>query len=104
MPAEAQRHRRATLGPRPRDHGALLRDGQLAHDVQPDPDAAKPPPVAGLALDEPLEDPLVVAGGDADALVFDADLDPRPGLPGGTVASPGGAPAERGVFYRWMPV
>ena len=28
----------------------------------------------------------------------------RPGLPGGTVASPGRAPAEWGVFYRWMPV
>ena len=55
---------------------AVLGPGQLAHDVEAEADAAEPAPVAGLALDEPLEDPLPVGGRDADALVGHGDLDP----------------------------
>ena len=49
---------------------------------RPMPMPPKPAPVAGLALEEPLEDPLVVAVGDADALVFHGDLDPAARGPG----------------------
>jgi hypothetical protein len=72
-------HRGPALGAGPRDDRALLRDRQPADDVKADPDTAEPPPVAGLALDEALEDPLVVARRDADALIQDGDLDYRPG-------------------------
>ena len=54
----------------------------LPHDVQAEPDAAEPAPVTGLALDEALEDALVIARRDADAFVLDRDIDPvghRPG-------------------------
>src|ERR1700735_2892930 len=49
---------------------------QGADDEQADADAAEPAAVAGLALDEPVEDPLVIAVGDADALVLHRDLVP----------------------------
>src|SRR6516225_10004535 len=61
---------------------AVLRLGQTADDEQADADAAEPAAVAGLALEEPVEDALVVAVGDADAHVFDRDFDPVPSHPG----------------------
>ena len=45
---------------------------------RPDADAAEPAPVAGLALDEPLEDPLVVGRGMPMPWSVDGDLDPAP--------------------------
>ena len=57
---------------------AVLGLGQPADDEQADADAAEPAPVTRLTLDEPVEDALVVAGRDADALVLDGDLDPSP--------------------------
>jgi hypothetical protein len=66
-----------------RVHVAVLGAGQPAHDIQPEPDPAEPPPVAGLALDEPLEDALVITRRDADSLVLDRYLDAR------TVDGPG---------------
>ena len=53
----------------------MLRDGQPPDDVEADADAAEPAAVARLALDEAVEDPLMVARGDADAFVFDVHLD-----------------------------
>ena len=77
----AQPHERAAPGSPDRDL-AVLGPGQLAHDVEPEADAAEPAAVAGLALDEPLEDPLPVGRRDADPLVLDRDLDLVAGLPG----------------------
>jgi hypothetical protein len=87
---EAENHRGPALGAGPGDDRAFLRGGQPADDVKADPDTAEPPPVARFALDEALEDPLVVAWRDADALVQDGDLDQRP-FHGG----PHGHPAAR---------
>jgi hypothetical protein len=53
----------------------VLRDGQPPDDVKPDTHPAEPAAVAGLALHEAVEDALVVAGRDADALVLDVHLD-----------------------------
>src|SRR5262245_44377338 len=75
---EGQAHDRAALGPGLSDHGAVLRDGQPPDNVEPDAHAAEPAAVARLALHEALEDPFVIAGGDANALVFDVHLDQRP--------------------------
>jgi len=55
----------------------VLCDRQPPHDVEADADTAEPAAVAGLALHEALEDPLVVAWGDPDALVLDVHLDRR---------------------------
>jgi hypothetical protein len=55
----------------------VLGDGEAPDDVEAYADSAEAAAVARLALDEPLEDPLVVARGDADALVFDVHLDQR---------------------------
>src|SRR5947207_324722 len=73
---------------------AALRPGQLPHDVEPEPNAAEAAPVPGFTLDEPLEDALVLARRDADALVVDGDLDPLSGRPGGH----DDRPAVRRVF------
>src|SRR5215475_14522179 len=91
---QAKAHRRATLRTRLRDDRAILGGCQAADDVQPDPHAAEAPAVAGLPLDEPLEDPLVVAWRDADPLVLDGDLDHRTG----DVGAHGDAAASRGVL------
>src|SRR6266568_1049190 len=79
---QAQAHDRPAGGARGGGDLAVLRLGQAADDEQPDADAAEPAPVAGLALEEPVEDALVVAVGDADALVLHRDLDPVLGHPG----------------------
>src|SRR6516162_2994372 len=79
---QPQAHRGSPLGPRAGGDLALLGLGQAADDEQPDADAAEPAPVTRLALVEPVEDALVVAVGDADALVLHRDLDPAPGHPG----------------------
>jgi hypothetical protein len=55
----------------------VLRDRQPPDDEEADADAAEAAAVTRLALHEPLEDPLVVAWGDADALIFDVHLDQR---------------------------
>ena len=75
---EAQAHDRAAGGAGAGVHFAALRHGQAADDEQADADAAETTAVARLALEEALEDPLVVAVGDADALVLHGDLDPGP--------------------------
>src|SRR6185437_536035 len=80
--AQAQAHRGAALGPRAGGDLAVLGLGQAADDEQPDADAAEPAAVSGLTLEEPVEDALVIALGDADALVLHGDLDPVPGPPG----------------------
>ena len=70
-----------TVPPEVREPGgnlAVLRLGQATDDEQADADAAEPAAVARLALEEPVEDALVIAVGDADALVFHRDLDPGP--------------------------
>jgi hypothetical protein len=59
----------------------VLGDSQPPDDVEADADPAEPAPVARLALHETVEDPLMVAGGDADALVLDVDLDHLPDPP-----------------------
>src|SRR5581483_5735864 len=74
--AQPQAQGRAAGRPRTRGHLTVLGLGQPAHDEQADAYAAEPPAVTGLALEEPVEDALVVAFGDADALVLDGDLDP----------------------------
>ncbi len=66
------------LGRELADTEPSLRHRELLHDVQPQADAAEPAAVTGLALHEPLKDPLVIARRDADALVIDRDLDPLP--------------------------
>src|ERR1700704_5149751 len=76
---QAQAHDRPAGGARGGGDLAVLRLGQAADDEQPDAHPAEPAPVAGLALEEPVEDALVVAVGDADALVLHRDLDPLPG-------------------------
>ena len=75
---QAQGHDRPAGGTRTGSDLAVLRLGQAADDEQADADAAEPAAIAGLALEEPVEDALVVAVGDADALVFHRDLDPVP--------------------------
>src|ERR1700730_4049174 len=75
---QAQGHDRTAGGTRAGGDLAMLRLGQAADDEQADADAAEPAAIAGFALEEPVEDALVVAVGDADALVFHRDLDPAP--------------------------
>src|SRR6187401_386656 len=53
--------------------------GDVAHDRQPEPGAARVTAPGLVDAVEPLEDPVDVAGGDADALVGDHDLDPTLG-------------------------
>src|SRR3974390_1758306 len=65
-----QGHDRAPPGARAGRSLAVLGLGQAADDEQADAHAAEPAAVARLALVEPVEDALVIAGGDADALVF----------------------------------
>jgi hypothetical protein len=72
----------------------VLRGRQPPDDVEADADAAEAAAVARLALHEPLEDPLVVAWGDADALVFDVHLDHR----AHGAAAHGDGPAGRRVL------
>jgi hypothetical protein len=48
---------------------------QAPDDVQADANSPEPAAVAGLALHEPLEDPLMIAWSDPDALVFDVHRD-----------------------------
>jgi len=55
----------------------VLCDREPPHDVEADADTAETAAVTGLALDEALEDPLVVARGNTDALVLDVHLDRR---------------------------
>src|SRR4029077_19783729 len=76
---QAQPHRGAARGPRAGGDLAVLRLGQAADDEQADADTAEPAAVTGLALEEPVEDALVIAVRDADALVFHHDLDPAIG-------------------------
>src|ERR1700733_12519130 len=89
--AEAEAHGRAAAGPGPGGHLTVLGQGQAADDEQADADAAEAAAVAGLALDEAVEDALVVAGGDADALVLDRHLDPARNAPYDTGADMHGA-------------
>ena len=79
---EPQPHGRAATGPRAPGDLAVLGLGQAADDEQADAHAAEPAAVARLALVEPAEDALVIADGDADALVFHRDIDPAPPRPG----------------------
>src|SRR3984957_5475146 len=72
---QAQAHGRAAGGPRVRGDLAVLGLGQAPDDEKPDADAAEPAAVTGLALEEPVEDALVIAVGDADALVFHGHLE-----------------------------
>src|SRR6202035_3039964 len=74
---EGQAHDGAALLAGLGDDRAVLGDCQPPDDVEADADAAEAAAVARLALHEPLEDPLVVAWGDADALIFDVHLDQR---------------------------
>jgi teichoic acid transport system ATP-binding protein len=80
-PVQLQPHLGAAAVRRAGGHLAALGPGQLPHDVEAEPDAAEPAPVARLALHETLEDALVITRGDADPLVIDGDLDPLPGRP-----------------------
>src|SRR5690606_40280540 len=57
---------------------SALRLREAFDDVQTEPDSAEAPAVSGLPLDEPLEDPLVVAVLDADPLVHDRHHDVGP--------------------------
>jgi teichoic acid transport system ATP-binding protein len=61
---------------------ATLRHGQAPDDEEADADTAEAAAVAGLALEEALEDALVVAVGDTDATVLDGDLDAAVAGPG----------------------
>src|ERR1700730_1611875 len=79
---QLQPHAGAAAGPGTGGHLAVLGPRQLAHDVEPEADPPEPAPVAGLTLDEPLEDPLMIPGSDANALVLHADLDPVACQPG----------------------
>jgi hypothetical protein len=72
----------------------VLRDRQPPHDVEADADTAETAAVAGLALHEALEDPLVVAWGDPDAFVLDVHLDRRADAAGAY----GHRPARRRVL------
>jgi hypothetical protein len=74
----------------------VLCDGQPPHDVEADADTAEPAAVAGLALHEALEDPLVVARGDPDTLVLDVHLDRRTDAAG----AHGDGPARGRVLER----
>src|SRR5262245_51729019 len=67
--AQLQRHPGVAAAPGAGGDLAILRLGQLPDDVEPEPDAAEPAPVPGIALHEPLEDALVITRRDADALV-----------------------------------
>src|SRR5260370_32205758 len=73
--AQPQQHERAALWPGRGGQLAALGPGEPPTDVEAQPDPAEPAPVAGLTLHEPLEDPLVVTGRDADSLVGHRDLD-----------------------------
>src|ERR1035441_1007728 len=75
---QPQAHGRAAGGTRARGDLAVLSPRQPPAAEQADADAAEPAPVTGLALEEPVEDALVIAVGDADALVFHRHLDPAP--------------------------
>jgi hypothetical protein len=50
---------------------------QLLGQRQPDPDTSLSPPIRRIDLEEPLEHPREVLGGDARARVLDLDADPR---------------------------
>src|SRR5215468_28545 len=78
-PAQLQPHLGTAAVTRAGGHLSALGPGQLPHDVEAEPDAAEPAPVARLALHETLEDALVITRSDADPLVIDGDLDPLPG-------------------------
>jgi hypothetical protein len=97
---QGQAHDRAARWAGLCDHGAVLRDRQPPDDVEADADAAESAAVAGLALHEPLEDPLVVAWGDADALVFDVDLDHRAHGAGAHGDGPAGGRVLEGVLEQ----
>src|SRR5271166_6793338 len=75
---QAQGHDGPTGGTRAGGDLAVLRFGQAPDDEQADADAAEPAAIARLALEEPVEDALVIAVGDADTLVFHGDFDPVP--------------------------
>src|SRR5260370_22652602 len=73
---ETKAHGRAARGTRVRGDLAMLGLGQAADDEQADADAAEPAAVAGLALEEPVEDALLVAPGAARPLGLPPPLDP----------------------------
>ena len=87
--------RRTNVEPSPssrrHEHFPTVVGGHVAHDREPEPSAAGVPAARLVDTVEPLEDPVVVGGRDADAVVGDhelgelaldahADLHGRPGL------------------------
>src|SRR6201992_1406308 len=77
-----QRQRDGEGGPRafdaPYGHGPTVRRRHVFHDREAQAGTAGGPRTGRIDPVEAFEDPLQVALGDADALVFDADLHPVP--------------------------
>src|SRR6202000_3490803 len=97
---EGQAHDGAALLAGLGDDRAVLGGRQAPDDVEAHPDAPEAAAVARLALHEPLEDPLVVTLGDADALVFDVDLDHRTDGAGAYRDCPAGRRVLEGVLEQ----